>query len=46
MANKTMHFTINPSPDELFQIIFIHLKLELLTQFPPSNDKNISIFEK
>ena len=30
-----------------FKLFFIHLKLELLTQFPASNDeKNITIYEK
>ena len=28
-----------PCPAELFQLYFCHLKLELLTQFPASNDE-------
>ena len=33
--------SFKPCPAELFQIIYqiIHLKLELLTQFPASNDE-------
>ena len=30
---------INPCPAELLQLYFRHLKLELLTQFPASNDE-------
>ena len=33
------HALVNPCPAELFQIIFRHLKLELLTQYPASNDE-------
>ena len=31
--------SINPGAAELFAVIFRHLKLELLTQFPTSNDE-------
>ena len=37
--------SIYPCPVELFITIFMHLKLELLTQFPASNDKKIPINE-
>ena len=36
----------NPFPAELFQIIFRHLKLELLPQFPASNDEKYSYLWK
>ena len=34
----------NPYAVELLKTIFRHLKLELLTQFPASNDEKIIIF--
>ena len=37
-------FIINPFVAELFVSIFRHLKLELLTQFPDSNDEKILLF--
>ena len=44
---------INPCPTELFQLyfsyffcIFRHLKLELLTQFPASNNEKYRYFSK
>ena len=38
-ATESASFTINPCPVELYVSIFRHLKLELLTQFPASNDE-------
>ena len=39
-ADKSASCDINPSATELFVSIFRHLMLELLTQFPASNDEN------
>ena len=36
----------NFCPAELFVCVFIHLKLELLTQFPASNDEKYLIYGK
>ena len=38
---------INPYPADFFRLFFIHLKLELLTQFPaPNDEKKKNIYEK
>ena len=36
---------INPCPAELFQLYFSYLKMELLTQFPASNDEVCSLYK-
>ena len=38
-GQTSFHF-INPCPAELFQFFFLYFKLELLMQFPSSNDEN------
>ena len=39
-------YTVIPSAVELFVSIFRHLKLELLTQFPASNDEKYLYLRK
>ena len=45
-CSHTINITggLNPRPAESFTSIFRHLKLELLTQYPASNDEKIFVF--